>query len=176
MVRRNIELKARCQDLAGARDGARSAGAIHQGLLIQTDTYFHCRNGRLKLRQIEGGKSELIWYERADSPEIRGSDYILTPISDATSVLDALSAAMGVRITVRKRRELWLYDNVRIHLDEVDGLGDFVEFEAVIRSDGDAEAAPRQIATLAGALKIFEKDLVSQSYCDLLEGQMQLRK
>ena len=175
-MRRNIELKARCDDLSAARQGARSAGAIEQRLLIQTDTYFHCRNGRLKLRQIEAEKSELIWYARADSAETRSSDYILTPISDSPDMLAALSAALGVRITVRKRRELWLYQNVRIHLDEVDGAGSFVEFEAVIGSDADEAAAPAQIEHLCVAMNIFKKDLVSQSYSDLLEAQMELRK
>jgi len=166
-VRRNLELKARCNDIDAARDAARSAGALHQGLLIQTDTYFHCPNGRLKLRHIEPDKAELIWYSRPDSPQIRGSDYILTPIPDPASALAALSTALGVRGIIHKRRELWLLDNLRIHLDEVDGLGQFIEFEAVISHDRNESAAPSQIRDLCLAMKIFEKDLVSGSYSDL---------
>ena len=175
-VSRNIELKARCGDLSLARDGARSVGAVHQGVLVQTDTYFHCASGRLKLRQIDGERAELIWYARADSTEIRSSDYVLTPVPDADSALAALTAALGTRIVVKKRRELWMYENVRIHLDQVDGLGQFVEFEAVIRSDSDAVVAPTQIQKLRAAMKIFEKDLVSRSYSDLLEEEAKVRK
>src|SRR5262245_49125252 len=119
---RNIELKARCNDLQKAHERCRSIGAQDAGLLVQLDTYFHVPHGRLKLRQIEGAHSELISYNRSDHPQARPSDYRIVPISDPVGLKEALRAALGILIQVKKRRQLLLWENVRIHLDQVEGL------------------------------------------------------
>ena len=166
--RRNIELKARCRDLAAAERAALQLGAAPAGILEQVDTYFHVPNGRLKLRETDGKPAELIWYARADSVEFRGSDYYVIPVADAVAMKEAMTRAMGVRGAVRKRRTLLLWENVRIHLDRVDGLGDFLEFEAVI-SDATSEVISHQrLGTLATALSIHDDDRQAVSYSDLL--------
>ena len=167
-LRRNIELKARCADLVSARTAAEKVGARRTGMLVQTDTYFRVANGRLKLREIEGAQAELIWYARLDSVEFRASDYIVTRIVDPASALAALTQAQGVRGIVRNRRELLMLENVRIHLDEVEGLGKFVEFEAVITESSQEAAAQQQLKELCDTLKIAESDRVAHSYSDLL--------
>ena len=165
--RRNIELKARCADLEAARDAAIRAGAVPTAVLVQTDTYFHSRNGRLKLREIHEDHAELIWYFRDNSTELRNSDYVVTPIIDVPTALAALSSALGIRGKVHKRRELLMFHNVRIHLDEVEGLGTFVEFEAVIENPADEEISLKRLRLLTEAMHIKDDDRIAVSYSDV---------
>lgn len=168
--RRNIELKSRCADLVAARQAALRRGATSAGVLEQTDTYFHCANGRLKLRETSGWPAELIAYARPDRPDARASAYDLIPIEHSGPLKRGLARTLGVRVVVIKRRELLLWHNVRIHLDRVEGLGTFVEFEAVM-SEGEDEATGHQrIATLADALQLRAEDCIATSYSDLIEA------
>ena len=124
---RNIELKARLVDLDTARKVAGVISTKRLGPQHQIDTYFHCSHGRLKLRQIDGLRAELIWYNRADEADPKPSDYQLVPLSNPETLKAALAGALGVRAVVEKRREIFLYHAVRIHLDDVVGLGHFLE-------------------------------------------------
>jgi predicted adenylyl cyclase CyaB len=166
-ARRNIELKARCCDLAKARDAAVALGAETVGVLEQTDTYFNPATGRLKLRETIGRLAELIWYDRSDHVDARRSDYQIVPVNDADALKAALTAALGVRVIVKKRRELLMWHNVRIHLDAVQELGTFIEFEAVL-SDASEELESRQrLKTLIQALGVTDADRVATSYSSL---------
>ena len=164
--RRNIEIKARCDDLIQARERAEALGAKFAGVLNQIDTYFHVPHGRLKLRQINSDRTELIWYRRPQAQEARPSDYFVVPISDAATMLSALTAALGVRGTVRKRRNLLLWKNVRIHMDQVESLGTFIELEAVVSESDDENVSRARIDELIRELAI--EDLIAVSYSDLL--------
>jgi adenylate cyclase class IV len=164
---RNLELKARCGNLAHAARAALSLGAAPAGVLHQIDTYFHVPHGRLKLREISGKPGELIWYQRANSTGFRGSDYYVLPVIKFAETLAALTGALGVRGEVRKRRELYLWHNVRIHLDDVEGLGTFVEFEAVIDDRADEPVSHQRLATLTQALGITDANRIAVSYSDL---------
>ena len=164
--RRNIEIKARCNDLKRARQHAEAIGAKFVGVLNQIDTYFHVPNGRLKLRQINSDQTELIWYARSDAAGALASDYYVAPISEPNVMLAALKAALGVRGTVRKRRELLLWKNVRIHLDQVESLGSFIELEAVISETDDQEVSRARIEELRRQLEITDE--IAVSYSDLL--------
>jgi adenylate cyclase class 2 len=166
--RRNIEIKARVADLDHAREVARRLATDHLGVLQQTDTYFHCPSGRLKLREIEGQPAELIAYARPDQAGPKTSDYHLVVAADPAGLLRALSSTLGVRIVVKKRREVFLVDNVRIHLDEVYGLGSFLELEAVVGEEVDEKRAHEQISGLLEALRIDGSDLLDSSYGDML--------
>ena len=167
--RRNIELKARCPDLAAASRAARAIGARDAGLLVQTDSYFQVPRGRLKLRETDGKPAELIWYVRPNETSFRGSDYYVLPVPEPAATRAALSAALGLRGVVAKRRELMLWHNVRIHLDQVDRLGSFIEFEAVVGGDDADEATSHQrLAELARALHVRDEDRIAVSYSDLL--------
>lgn len=167
---RNIELKARLRDIESATVVCRQIGATYQREVRQTDTYFNVSSGRLKLRQNVPGNSELIFYHRADMPESRGSDYEIVPASPELARL--LSDALGVCIVVTKSRTLWLWHNVRIHLDEVDHLGTFIEFEAVLNDVHDDTDGHRKIVELQHAFCIRESDFVACSYRELLLEKM----
>jgi adenylate cyclase, class 2 len=166
--RRNLELKARCHGLQAVTAIIGHFGARYAGLEVQTDTYFRVPNGRLKLREIEGQEAVLIGYSRPDHTGPRRSNYHLVPVPDAAPLKAVLTETLGVRGVVSKRRHIWLWDNVRIHFDDVAGLGSFVEFEAVLTSSAEEVAAPAQLDELCRVLQIVPNDLLAPSYADLL--------
>jgi len=165
---RNIELKARLRDLATARATAQSVCTVCLGIERQTDTYFHVPHGRLKLREIAGGAAVLIFYRRPDDAAAKASDYRLVPVSAPAELKKALAAALGIRAVVEKCREIFLADNVRIHLDEVVGLGSFLEFEAVLSSDVDDDAGHAQLDRLSRRFGLLPADLLQGSYGELV--------
>ncbi len=167
MARVNVELKAADRDPEATAAGCLALGATDRGELHQTDTYFLVRRGRLKLRTDESA-AELIAYRRPDHPEATESTYVLAPVSAPDELAHALDAALGTVVIVSKRRRLFLWEGVRIHLDEVDGLGSFVEFEAVLPDAGDAETARGKVARLRAELGIEGDALISAGYADLL--------
>jgi len=164
---RNIELKARLRDIEAARKTAAAIATEHPGTQHQIDTYFHCRRGRLKLREIEGQPAQLIWYARPDEQGPKASDYLLVPVGDAPFLKSALTAAMGVAGVVDKRREIFLWQNVRIHLDQVAGLGTFIEFEAVLGPGIEDSAGEIQLAELSRRFGLGPDDLVAGSYAEM---------
>jgi len=167
-LKRKIELKARCADLPAARASCSTLQLRGELFLRQIDTYFDCQHGRLKLRVIDDGQAELIWYDRSDEARSRASDYLVVPVSNANELREALAAAMGIRIEVRKRRNVLLWHNVRIHLDEVEGLGSFVEFEAVMDDGSDEATAHARLAELCELLSITPRDYMKESYENLM--------
>jgi predicted adenylyl cyclase CyaB len=165
---KNIEIKARCADLERARRIARGLGATRTSIAAQVDTYFTVPNGRLKLRTDHAEGDRLIFYRRSDQAGPKRSDFELVPITEAEQLRDLLADALGVRAEVHKRREVWQWKDVRIHLDEVDGLGTFIEFEIAV-DEAHPEAACREHArNLLHAFGITESDLIAGSYADLL--------
>lgn len=166
MSRRNLELKAPLQDIGKAIDTARSLGAADHGELRQVDTYFRASHGRLKLREVAGGGSELIFYDRSEHSPVRWSTYWVVPVDDAEAVKALLSAGLGIRGSVRKRRRLFIWQECRIHIDEVEELGSFIEFE-VVASTHEAEAR-RHMSTLLAAFHVDERLAIAASYADLL--------
>ncbi len=165
---RNVELKCRCPDLAAARLALAPLGPRDAGTQEQVDTYFPVAHGRLKLREIVGVRSELIWYDRPDAALARNSDYRLTPVSHPAELRASLAAALGVRGSVRKVRQVLLWHNVRIHLDVVDGLGTYVEFEAVIAAGKTEADGHLRLAELCRTLGLATADYERGSYSDLL--------
>jgi predicted adenylyl cyclase CyaB len=165
---RNLEVKAPCADLAAARQALEVLGATELPSESQTDTYFSVAHGRLKLREIAGRPAQLIWYDRPDTLAAKISTYHLVPISDPSGLKGVLSAALGVRGEVQKQRRIYLWHNVRIHLDEVRGLGPFVEFEAILSSPEDETASSRRLIQLSAALALAPADHLGPSYADLL--------
>lgn len=165
---RNIELKARLADLGAARRVAEEIATNRLGVQHQVDTYFHCREGRLKLREIDGLSAQLVWYARPDEHGPKASDYRLVPVSNPQTLKAALSAALGVRGVVEKRREVFLVGNVRIHLDDVVGLGRFLEFEAVLGPAMDPAAGHAQVQDLIGRFAIGPEDLLPGSYGEMV--------
>jgi homotetrameric cytidine deaminase len=171
MARVNVELKARDENPDATAARCVALGASDEGVLTQRDTYFLARRGRLKLREQGEDGSELIAYRRPDASEPTASAYIVAPALAPDELAEALDAALGTVVVVSKRRRLFLWEGVRIHLDEVEGLGSFVEFEAVLEPGADeAElaAAHEKVARLRLQLGIEDDALVSGGYADLL--------
>jgi homotetrameric cytidine deaminase len=166
--RRNLELKARDPDPAGTLAAALAAGAADQGVLRQRDTYFPAPGGRLKLREQRPGGAQLIAYDRTDEAQERESRYHLADVPDPAATRTALAAALGITVVVEKERRLLLADNVRVHLDEVEGLGSFVELEAVVPADAATAGEAQRVTALREALGISDDRLVERGYATLL--------
>ena len=163
---RNVELKTRDADPEATLRRALALGASDEGVLRQRDTYFARARGRLKLREQEPGGAQLISYRRADGAQARTSAYRIADVADPAALREALDASLGTRVVVDKRRHLLLYENVRIHLDDVEGLGAFVELEAVAAPDSDLTREHELVARLRDELALG--DPVAVSYSDLL--------
>ncbi len=164
----NIEIKALAPDLAAVRQRAEAIADGPARVLEQEDTFFYCERGRLKLRRLSPGDGELIHYFRSDTTEPTGSDYVIARTSEPGRLVEALDRALGLRGVVRKRRTLLLVGQTRIHLDEVDGLGDFVELEVVLEEGQSAESGERLARQLMASLGIDEGALVERAYIDLI--------
>jgi predicted adenylyl cyclase CyaB len=163
---RNLEFKARLHEPRATQAKARELGAELWGDLRQTDTYFFVRSGRLKLRQTAGFQAELIYYERTEGEEFRPSEYSLASTPEGKEMREVLSRALGVLGVVSKRRTLLLMDSTRLHFDNVEGLGHFLEIEAPVRDDeGDAR---ERIDGLLRRLGFDWTDCIRASYIDLV--------
>ncbi|MBI5833232.1 MAG: class IV adenylate cyclase [Armatimonadetes bacterium] len=162
------EIKARCPNLARAERVLRDLGARHVGRDLQVDTYFHCTQGRLKLREGNIERS-LIAYTRPDQAGPKHSEVTMTAVPPDLALKPVLSAALGVLVEVVKERQIWFVDNVKVHLDRLEGLGEFVEVEAIdLHGDLGAERRLAQCQALMSALGVEESDLLSSSYSDML--------
>ncbi|MCU0449264.1 MAG: class IV adenylate cyclase [Bernardetiaceae bacterium] len=167
----NVEIKARCADLAPLRQVLLSAGADCKGTDHQTDTYFRVPHGRLKMR--EGNlERALIFYHRPNQAAAKKSEVQLWPLPPEPGPLKSLLvAACGVLAVVAKAREIYFIDNVKFHLDQVDGLGTFVEIEAIdyVGTLGEAYLH-QQCNHYRSLLRLEEADLLAASYSDMLLG------
>jgi homotetrameric cytidine deaminase len=166
-ARRNVELKARDPHPDATLRAAVDRGATDEGILHQRDVYFGARTGRLKLR-IQGDAAQLIGYARADAATARLSAYHLADVADPDATIAALDATLGITVEVVKRRHLLLWRDVRIHLDDVDGLGRWVELEAVAPPVSDLGDEHAKIAELRGVLDIGDDRIVAEGYAAML--------
>lgn len=172
---RNIEIKARLAspaEAAALRERALALATAPAEQLLQDDSFFPlpAGRGRLKLRQFADGSAELIHYRRADEAGAKASDYVRVPQPDGPACREALTRALGLLGRVRKRRTLVMAGRTRIHLDAVEGLGDFMELEVVLR-DGEADAdGMAEAEALMRRLGLEAAPRVAGAYLDLLAG------
>ena len=129
----------------------------------------------MKLRQINGREAQLIWYMRPADPQPKASDYYISPVPQPETLIALLRGAIGIVNVVRKRREIYLWHNVRIHLDSVEGLGQFLEFEAVLSPEINDDAGRRQLDQLAAQFNIRPEDLLAGSYTDMESAAVRAR-
>ena len=165
---RNLELKARDGEPEDSLEACRKLGAVDCGVLWQRDTYLNTPRGSLKLRVQRPGHCQLIHCQRADEPGERESHYRIMEVSDPETTRAFLSESLGVQATVTKRRRLFLWRSVRIHLDDVEGLGRFIELEAVTPPESDLSAEHELIGELRRRLAIADARLVAGGYATLL--------
>jgi predicted adenylyl cyclase CyaB len=161
----NLELKARFASPGRAHECAAACGASREGTLVQQDTYFRVPRGRLKLREFDGAEPELIFYERPEDDAERWSRFTRETVGNAPALRIVLTDAFGVLAVVRKRRELYLFRDARIHIDEVEGLGTFVEFEV---TGGKTAASVATMKDLRDAFGIADESVVRASYSDMI--------
>jgi predicted adenylyl cyclase CyaB len=100
----------------------------------------------------------------------KASKYMIVPAPEPALLKEALVAAIGVVGEVRKRRTVYHIGQTRIHFDQVEGLGDFLELEVVLRPGQDREDGQRLARTLMHRLDIDDADLVDGAYIDLLNS------
>ena len=166
---RNVEIKARVSDFEAIRSVAEGIADGPPMLIEQEDTFFECPNGRLKVRRFSSHVGELIYYERRNTAEPAESRYIRAATGDPELLVRALSHALAVRGVVRKKRILYVSGETRIHLDEVEGLGRFVELEVVLAPGQAFSDGLREARATMSRLGIQQHQLVDQAYIDLLE-------
>jgi predicted adenylyl cyclase CyaB len=167
-VARNIEIKARIASIDALMPTARALAQRDAERIVQDDSFFRVPHGRLKLREFADGSAELIHYHRADTVDAKLSDYRRVPVPDAAALREALERALGLIGRVRKQRWLLLAGQTRIHLDRVEGLGEFMELEVVLR-DGQSEADGVRIADqLMHELGLTGAERIAGAYLDLL--------
>jgi predicted adenylyl cyclase CyaB len=164
---RNLEAKFPLADPDRARCAAESIGYCERGVLVQRDTFFRVAAGKLKLREEPGG-AWLIHYGRDGAGALQLSNYEIAAVNDPGAMRAMLSAALGAIAEVRKRRTLLMRDNVRLHLDSVEGLGAFGEIEAVIASGDEPERSRAAVNELLSALGVAPADLIDVSYFELI--------
>lgn len=164
----NVEIKAKCSDPDFIRNYLKKNNADFKGTDEQTDTYFNVQHGRLKLR--EGNiENHLIYYERSNSSAPKNSDFLLVKVVDPSGLKETLKRSVGIKVIVKKKREIYYIKNVKFHIDEVPGLGSFMEIEAGnILVDLSREELNEQCNFYMQELKIRKEDLIAESYSDML--------
>ena len=168
---RNIEIKARVADMDALMARAAAIADSAPVEIAQDDTFFRCDNGRLKLRTYADGTGHLIFYRRPDEGGPKVSFYILSPTASPTTLREALTLANGQQGRVVKQRTLFMVGRTRVHLDRVEGLGDYMELEVVLGDGETTDAGMREAHDLMARLQIPGDCLVEGAYHDLLRAR-----
>jgi predicted adenylyl cyclase CyaB len=165
----NIEIKARVHDFKRLQQKVEQLSDAPCQVIQQEDTFFNCPNGRIKLRELGPHRGQLVYYLRPDVSGPKHSEYKIFETDDPAGLKIILTEAYGVRGVVSKVRYLFMAGQTRIHLDDVKGLGTFIELEVVLQAD-QTDAEGQAIAeNLMHRLGILESDLIDTAYMDLIE-------
>lgn len=165
----NIEIKAHARNFAEIKSRAEKLSDAPVEVIPQEDTFFNVDHGRLKLRVLAPNRGQLIYYERANQDGPKRSDYRIAETSEPENLKRVLELAYGIRGVVKKTRYLYLVGQTRVHLDDVEGLGQFMELEVVMRegqSDAEGEAIAQGLMTSLG---VERSDLLEGAYMDMQE-------
>jgi len=165
---KNIEIKYQVSDLAEIYTFLSAHPDVtYKWSEEQTDIYFGVPVGRLKLRQQSNSTPQLIYYQRRDSNKLRESEYYIHSTSNANNLRIMLEKALGVKAVVYKKRSLFMFRNIRIHLDEVTNSGNFMEFESVLDADTNEGTARQNLQDLLTIFSSFRLIPREKSYADL---------
>ena len=169
---KNIEIKARIESVESLAPLVARIADDGPTEIFQDDTFFACRAGRFKLRAFSKKDGQLIFYQRPDGAGPKESFYVISPTSSPETLRQALSLAYGVVGRVRKHRKLFMVGRTRVHLDKVEGLGDFLELEVVL-AEGEPQTIGIAVANeLLGKLAIQQSQLIDKAYVDILPLNM----
>jgi len=165
----NIEIKAHARDFVDIKSRAEKLSDTPVEVIPQEDIFFNTPQGRLKLRILAPDNAQLIYYTRPDQEGPKRSDYHIAYTADPDNLKRVLELSYGIRGVVKKTRYLYLVGQTRVHLDDVDGLGHFMELEVVMR-DEQSDAEGQEIAEgLMASLGVERSDLLEGAYMDMLE-------
>lgn len=162
----NLEFKSELRDLALARSVVRHLGAAWVGTFKQTDTYYRVPDAKLKKRETEGLPTEWIFYTRVGRLKPKISTFTIYTDSEAKERFG--TAPLPVWCTVVKARELYIWEGVRIHLDDVERLGKFLEFEALVRPERNLAKCHALLGTLRQKLGPALGEPIACGYADIL--------
>ena len=165
----NIEIKTRIYNLEVFRRKVKELNIKETDEISQDDTFFRTDKGRLKLRIFSDNKGELIYYVRDNSTGPKRSDYYVFKTNEPEILKKLLEPALGIRGIIKKKRSLYTVGNTRIHLDEVENLGSFIELEVVLSTEQNENEGIEIANDLMKKLGIDIKDLIDKAYIDLLE-------
>lgn len=168
LMPRNIEIKAHIASVDAMLARASAIADSGPTELVQDDTFFACEMGRLKLRAFSASEGELIFYKRSNQAVPKESHYVRSPTSCPSSLRDALTRAYGQAGRVQKHRTLFVAGRTRIHLDQVQGLGSFLELEVVLEDGEPIEQGTADVHKLMAQLGISQSQLIEGAYVDLL--------
>jgi predicted adenylyl cyclase CyaB len=168
----NIEIKVRHSDLNTVEEIILKNKWPAGGIELQKDTFFNVPNGRLKLREINDEQAVLIPYLRPDSDKPRHAEYVLLKADDPDQTVDILKRMLGIRLIVKKKRRIFFYENVRIHLDWVDSLGSFIELEGVITKKEEQEKTHAKVLWLMKMFDIKPENIIKEAYVDIMERRI----
>jgi len=166
----NVEIKARVGDPDRLQSLVEALSDTPATVIPQEDVFFYTPGGRLKLRVLARDHGQLIYYERQDETGPKQSNYVISLTSEPDTLQAVLAGALGVRGIVRKQRVLYMVGNTRVHLDEVEGLGSYMELEVVLELGQSEEEGQSIAAELMEKLEIDEGDLIEGAYIDLIEA------
>jgi len=168
MTGRNVEIKARLSDPDHTASIVAQIADSGPVIIEQEDVFFNCSKGRLKLRTFSDKTGELIYYNRDSGSRPYECNYSIVKTSDPSLIHSILTEALGIRGVIRKSRTLFMYGQTRIHLDDVDGLGKFIEIEVVLAAGQTTSEGINIAHSLMQRLEISESDLIDAAYIDML--------
>jgi predicted adenylyl cyclase CyaB len=167
----NVEIKARVDDPRRTSHIIEQLAGPPVARLCQHDTFFRVPRGRLKLRDFGDGSGELIYYERPDVEGPKESNYWIAPVNEVAALRTTLTLALGVRGEVRKVRRLHMFGQTRIHMDDVENLGTYLELEVVLDHGQSKSEGEKTACDLLRRLGIPNERLMAEAYVDLLDGR-----
>ena len=164
----NIEIKARASDFNRQKMIAETLSDIPAEQIWQENIFFRISKGRLKLRIFNSGSGELIYYKRADSSGPKVSQYEISVINEPENLKSILTHSLGVRGVIKKQRTLYKIGLTRIHFDQVEGLGNFIELEFVMQDNISKNEALQTVENLMKKLEIQDNQLINTAYIDMI--------
>ncbi len=167
----NLEIKAKFSDLKYAEQIAIQIHAVKKWTRKQKDIYFITPKDKLKLRIVDDAVCDLIYYNRPENKKAEISNYKIYKTQKPQELLEILTDIFSIDIIVEKTRTLYLYENVRIHLDSVNQLGSFIEFEAVLDDKNDLNVSVDHLDFLSKKFNISDNQLVDTGYFELLKNK-----
>ncbi len=166
---RNLEIKIKLDNFDSVLKTLDEINAKKTAVLRQKDVYYKHENGLLKLR-IMPARSELIYYNRNENEGDRWSDYRVLKIQNSENPEAFFDKIFEKETVVEKTRILYMYENTRIHLDEVKRLGKFLELETIVTDTLDD--AKKRFDFLVRILNLPLDKQIRKSYKNLLEEKL----